>query len=215
MKYSLALFDFDGTIIDSAQGIIDSVLYALHKFGIQETDRERLRAFIGPPLFESFRDFYGVSDDVATGLVSAYREFYGPEGHKRCHVYDGIPELLRELRNAGVITAVASAKPEDFVKKIVVEQGISEGFDIVKGNTFTNTDPDKTGILLDAIAMAGDIPKDEIVMIGDRHFDIDAGKALGVHTIGVAYGFGSLEELKACDSEFIAEDVSELRNLLL
>lgn len=214
MKYRLALFDFDGTVIDSAEGITDSVLYALKKAGIEENDREKLRAFIGPPLFDSFKRFYGVSDADAQKLVDYYREFYGPEGHKRCSVYEGIPGLLSALRANGVITAVASAKPEEFVKRIIVEKDLTDGFDIVKGITFGYNGSDKTGVLLDAIALAGGPPADSVVMIGDRCYDVDAGKRLGVHTIGVLYGFGTREELENSGAEYIAETVADIAGLM-
>ena len=210
MNLKLALFDFDGTIIDSAEGITDSVLYALEKEGIHETDREKIRVFIGPPLFESFKKYYGADDEKALRLVNFYREFYGPTGHKRCSVYEGIPELLQSLKNRGIITAVASAKPENFVKNIVDEKNLSELFDFVKGITLENTSSDKTATLLEAIRLSGVTNPDEIVMIGDRCYDIDAGKKLGVNTVGVLYGFGDREELEASKADFIAEEVSDI-----
>jgi|LSQX01.1.fsa_nt_gb phosphoglycolate phosphatase len=211
----LALFDFDGTIIDSAEGIVDSVLYALSKIGIVETDREKLLSFIGPPLFKSFKKHYNADDDTAHRLVALYREFYAPTGYKRCSVYDGIPELLAKYKDKGIINAVASAKPEIYVKEIIKEKGLDRLFDVAKGISLKYISSDKIPVLQAAIDESGITDKDEIIMIGDRKFDIEAARKLGIKSIGVTYGFGTREELEEAKADIIVDTVEELSGLNL
>lgn len=213
-KFSLVLFDFDGTIVDSEEGICKSVLYALNKAGIAETDMQRLKYFIGPPLFDSFKELYGVSDEAAQALIEYYREYYAPTGHLLCSVYEGIPSLLKRLRASGCRTAVASAKPEDFVIKICREKGIDDCFDCMAGNTYDNNSPDKIPILQRAMESCRVTEPSKVAMVGDRRFDIEAARALGVYAVGVSFGFGSRQELIAAGANAVADNSSELCDIL-
>ena len=214
-KYQAAVFDFDGTLADSGKGIINCVLYALHKYGIAETDREKLTYFIGPPLFDSFRELYGVSDADADRLVSYYRERYRTKGALESRLYDGIPALLQELRQKGIRTAVCSSKPELFVRQISENLGILPELDAISAVTFADKNADKAPLLQRALQLLGLPASREIAMVGDRHFDMAAAVALGTAAIGVSYGFGTAEELQTAGADRIAKTVGELRTILL
>ena len=117
MEYNTFLFDLDGTLIDSSEGIINSVIYALKKFGIEETEREKLHAFIGPPLTDSFTKYYGFSEEESWKAVVAYREYYQDKGIFECKLYDGIPDVLKAVKQAGKKALVVTSKPEVYAKQ--------------------------------------------------------------------------------------------------
>lgn len=214
-RYTAAIFDFDGTLADSGEGIINCVLYALHKFGIPEEDRQKLTYFIGPPLFDSFRDLYGVSDADADRLVALYRERYHTKGVLESRLYEGIPSLLKHLRQSGIPTAVCSSKPEKFVREISQNLGILEDLDAISAVSFADKNADKAPLLQKALDLLGVKASKKIAMVGDRHFDMEAAATLGVAAIGVGYGFGSREELRQSGADKIADTVKELETILL
>ena len=130
-KYEIFLFDLDGTITDSALGITNSVMYALKKFGIEETDRTKLYKFIGPPLTESFEKFYGFTKEQSLDGVKYYREYYHDKGIYENRVYDGLEEVLKKINEAGKQAIVATSKPEMFAKQIADYFGFSKYFDFI------------------------------------------------------------------------------------
>lgn len=214
-KFIAAIFDFDGTLVDSGEGIKNSVIYALKKYGITETDRDKLNYFIGPPLFDSFRDIYSVSNEDSDLLVSYYRERYREKGVLESTVYSGIIPLLKNLKKANIKTAICSSKPEEFVVKISESLGMLDLFDCISAVTFKDKNADKTPLLIRAMDMCGVTPSPEVAMIGDRHFDITAAKKLGVTAVGVSYGFGTEEELKTAGADFTAANAEELEYILM
>ena len=214
-KYKAAIFDFDGTIADSGEGVINSVIYALKKYGIAENDREKLRYFIGPPLFDSFRDMYGVSDSDADRLIAYYRERYNVEGYLETRLYDGIQALLQKLRACGVKTAICSSKPEVFVEKISENLGILPYLDHISAVTFRDKNADKTPLLQKALRLCGIEDPRAAVMVGDRYFDTRAAAGLGVTAVGVTYGFGTREELQENGADYIADNTAQLETILL
>lgn len=215
MNLSLAIFDFDGTIMDSREGIGNCVRYALSSIGIYEEDEEKLLRFIGPPLHESFKKYYSLDDEAAARMVDKYRERYRPVGYRECELYDGILELVGFLRAHGVKTAIASFKPQEFVVKICMEKGFADSFDVIVGANLEDTDSDKTRLLKKAIAGAGNPDARGIVMVGDGKPDMLAAKKLGLYCVGVEYGFGAREELLLAGAEKIAKTVDDLRNILV
>ena len=124
MKYENIFFDLDGTLIDSGEGIMNSVQYALKKFGIEERDRERLRLFIGPPLIDSFMRYYGFDHDMAVKGVEYYREYFAPKGIYENRPYDGIPEMMQALKDEGKKLYLATSKPEPYATEIVRHFGL-------------------------------------------------------------------------------------------
>lgn len=214
-KFTAVIFDFDGTLADSGEGIKNCVIYALKKYGIEENDRDKLDYFIGPPLFDSFRDLYSVSDEDSDLLVSYYRERYREIGCLESRLYDGILPLLKKLKENGITTGICSSKPEEFVVRISENLGMLPYIDHISAVTFKDKNADKTPLLIKCMDMCGVKASKEIAMVGDRHFDITAAENLGVTAVGVSYGFGSLQELEEAGADFIAGSTKELEKILI
>lgn len=216
MKYQVVLFDLDGTVTDSGPGIMNSVQYALAKFGILNPDRAVLRRFVGPPLSDSFERFYGLSQSEAVKAVDYYREYYRAGGIFENEVYEGIRELLQELKKGGCKVYLATSKPQVFSEQIMEHFEISSYFDGVVGSFLDGTRVDKSEVVAEALRLAGVTPKtcSSAVMIGDREYDIHGAHKLGISAIGVLYGYGSREELEKAGAEQIADSPKELLKIL-
>ncbi|HIS85599.1 MAG TPA: dTMP kinase [Candidatus Faecivicinus avistercoris] len=208
MKFDIVLFDFDGTIAESGEGIVRCARWALEQMGKPVPDDGVLRRFVGPPLVASFQELCGLSEDEARRAVAIYRERYSQVGLFEARIYPGIAPLLRALRRSGAWVAVASAKPEAFLVRILEHFGLSDCFDAVAGTTMENQSADKRAQLLAAMPEGAEARR--ACMVGDRKFDVAAGRALGMHAVGVGYGYGSREELEAAGADFFAEDVAAL-----
>lgn len=212
------LFDLDGTLTDPKVGITTCVQYALHSLGIEEPDLDKLEPFIGPPLKESFRQFYHLNEEQVEEAVKKYRERFQDVGLFENELYKGIPEMLRTLQSKGVFLAVASSKPTVFVQRILEHFQIAKYFKVVVGSELDGTRVEKEEVVKEALSqLFGDKPiqYDKVYMIGDRKFDIEGARAIGVESVGVAYGYGSMEELKAAKADYIVRDVEELQKFLL
>lgn len=212
--YDTLLFDLDGTIVDSSRGITNCAIYALEKFGITVTDRRELYRFIGPPLVDSFRDFYGFSDESAKAAVAFYRERYREVGMYENDVYEGIPELLESLRARGKRIFLATSKPEEFAKKILEYLKLDKYFDLIAGATFDRSRDTKESVIRYALAEGGLVPDETVVMIGDRLHDVEGAQAVGIDSIGVLWGFGSREELESEGATNIAEAAEDILALV-
>lgn len=217
------LFDLDGTIIESAPGVTHSVQYALKQMGIDEPDLKKLEYFVGPPLSQSFKDLYGFTDEQCDEAVGQYRVYYQDRGIVECDPYEGIPELLQELHDAGRHLAVASSKPGDYVIQILKNLGIYELFDVAIGPDMADdTSRKETGneckarmvrTALEELHAVG--TGDATAMVGDRAFDVLGGVTNGVTSVGVVYGYGTREELEEAGAAYVVDTVAELRSLLL
>ena len=214
MEYKHIFFDLDGTLTDSGEGIMNSVHYALKKFGIEENERERLRLFIGPPLIDSFMRYYKLSHEDAVKAVEYYREYFAPKGIYENRAYDGIPEMMSELRAAEKKLYLATSKPEPYAIEIVSHFGLFEYLDGLYGSTMTEERTKKDEVIAYALDKTG-LDKGEVVMIGDRNHDILGAKANGVCSVGVLFGYGDREELESAGADFIIETVNDLKKLLL
>lgn len=246
-KYKYLFWDLDGTLTQSEFGIIDSVIYALEKMNIEPDPREQLKKFIGPPLYESFKNFYNMTSEDAEEAVRLYREFYRQEGIYRAPLYDGIKETLEELTKQGFRHMVVTSKPAELAEVVVTSNGIREYFDAVVGPTLAEKHSDKTFLIEEALRIAAkgsvetsgstiatanrdavgdsavtenvEIPdsiRSSAVMIGDRHYDIDAAVKCGIDSIGVLFGYGSEEELRTAGATYIAktaEGITEFATL--
>ena len=208
------MFDLDGTLSDPKIGITTSVQYALAKFGIDVADRETLVPFIGPPLIESFERYFGFSHEQAKDAVAAYREYFGVTGLFENDLYPGIPDLLASLKSRGVALGVATSKATIYAQRIVEHFGIAQYFDIVVGSNLDHTRVAKTEVIAYLRSERAAFQTDKIVMIGDREHDILGAAANAVAGIGVAYGYGSPEELSAAGAIAVAHSVTELGHLL-
>ena len=188
------LFDLDGTLTDPGLGITNSVMYALEKFGIRVDDRSTLYKYIGPPLMDSFQEFHGFSEADAKAAVSAYREYFSVTGLFENELIPGIPELLSRLKSAGKKLLVATSKPEVFSVRILEHFGMLQYFDFVAGACMDETRTQKWEVIRWALEHC-DCPREQILMIGDRHHDVEGAKRCGLPCLGVLFGYGSREEL--------------------
>lgn len=208
------LFDFDGTLADSSEGIFKSLIYAFQCDGKPAPDEATLRKFIGPPIYDSFKNLFGYTDGKIDFMIKKYRERYRKTGYSETRIYDGIPELLCALREKGIKIATASSKPTVFIKQILEEHGLYGCFDYVGGTQFDNISSDKSAILQAAMDALG-VSAQETVMVGDRLFDIRGAKGVGVPCIAVLYGFGSRAEFEEYGAEYIAQTPAEVKTLIL
>ncbi len=215
MKY--IIFDLDGTLSDSREGIINAYLYAFSKCHIEISDEMDLLSFIGPPIMKSFVDTMGMSYEEATICNRWFQDYYSTSGLYENVVYDGIRELLRSLKNQHCVLGVATSKPEAFAREILDYFQLSKYFNVIKGATMDDSLSKKVDILQLAIAEGKEkYPHiSRIVMVGDRLHDMEAAKELGVEGIGVTYGFGSFEELKDAGATYICNTAQEVENIII
>ncbi|MBD3918537.1 HAD family hydrolase [Paenibacillus sp. PR3] len=208
MRYNHILFDLDGTLTDPGVGITKSVQYALRKFGIEE-DCDALKSFIGPPLQVSFRERYGFSEEQVTEAIAYYREYFSEHGIFENDLYPSMKESLETLIEAGCTLHVATSKPTVFAERILHHFDINSCFKSVAGSFLDGTRSDKSEIIAHVLQDQG-IAAVDAIMIGDRKHDLIGASNNQVASIGVAYGYGSLEELTACEPTTIVNDVREL-----
>lgn len=207
------LFDLDGTLTDPMVGITSSVQYALEKFGIHVRYLKELIPFIGPPLAESFQKFYGFSKEDAEKAIQYYREYYTPKGIFENEVYEGIPEMLAHLTEAGFTLLVATSKPTVFARKVLKHFGIEDYFSFVGGSELDGSRTKKAEVISYILKICG-IRAKEAIMIGDRRHDIEGGKACGLESVGVLYGYGTEQELTEAGADHIIRTVAELEDYL-
>lgn len=209
MNYTHVLFDLDGTLTDPKPGITKAVQYALAKAGIIEDNLDRLEPFIGPPLTDSFREFYGFPEDQAWKAVQDYREYFADKGIYENERYPGIPELLGMLKQRGAVLILATSKPLVFAETVLKHFELDGYFDAVVGSGLDGTMSDKSEIIQSIIGRYNP-DKALTVMIGDRKHDIIGARNNGIDSIGVLYGYGSAEEMNAISPTFILNTVQEL-----
>ena len=213
-EYKTILFDLDGTLTDPGEGITNSVAYALKKFGIEVDDKKKLYCFIGPPLLYSFTHFYNLSEEDSQKALAYYREYYADKGIFENRIYDGMMELLADLKKGGRKLVVATSKPEHFAKTVLDNFDITQYFDYISGATLDEKRVEKTEIIDYAIKELS-IDLSSAVMIGDRKFDIDGAHHFGIDSIGVLFGYGGYDELKKSGATYIVKNVDEIRKILL
>ena len=212
------LFDLDGTITDSSEGITKSVQHALKKLGIEENDQAMLRRFIGPPL-------YGFDKEKALKAVDYYRERYSDKGIYENVLFDGIADMLEGLKSDGYIIALATCKPEIYVPRILEYFNVDKYFDVAVGSELEggerrhkNQVIDEVFVRLAAAGLAdtGSLSetKSQSIMIGDRKDDILGAKASGIDSMGVRYGFAEEQELEIAGADYIVETVEDIRGKL-
>lgn len=214
VSYQYILFDLDGTLTDPGVGIINSVRYALQQYGL-DGDPEFLRRFIGPPLVDSFMEYYGFDEAKAKEAVAYYREYFGPRGIFENQLYPGIPELLQTLVERGKKLALATSKPTVYARQILTHFQLDRYFaeEMIVGSYLDGRRTLKSEVIATVLAL---LPpeKDKAVMVGDRKFDIDGARANGIAAIAVTYGYGERAELEAAGPTHFAATVPELLALL-
>lgn len=205
------LFDLDGTLTDSGEGIINSVIPALEHFGLKVPSREELRVFVGPPLHDTFRRF-GVPADKTDEAIAVYRSRYIPIGIFENAPYPGIQDLLSSLRSAGHRLYVATSKPEAMAEQVLERFHLAQYFYKICGATLDTTRSTKEAVIAYLLEENGQA--ENMVMVGDTKFDVLGAKAHGIPTIGVTWGYGTLEELVEAGAAAIAHSPGELLELL-
>ena len=216
MNYTTILFDLDGTVTDPKEGITRSVACALEHFGIKVENLDTLEKFIGPPLLESFAEYYGLGDEDCKTAVMKYRERYSVTGWAENIPYEGMAELLRDLKKAGKTISLATSKPEEFAKKILEHFDLAKYFDLICGAPMNAPKGHgKVDVIEDALKRLGITDRSGVLMVGDRLHDTEGAHKAGLPCAGVLFGYGDRAEHEACGSEYIAETVDELRKLLL
>lgn len=205
------LFDLDGTLTESGEGIINCVQYALEKLGKKEEHPENLQCFIGPPLKEQFMKYAGLSEEEGEKAVVYYRERYTTTGIFENRLYPKIPELLELLKINNKILAVASSKPEVYVKQILKHFQIADYFTAIVGSELDGRRTEKAEVIEEALRrMHLEEERDKVLMVGDRSHDVQGAISCGLQCIGVAYGYGSREELEKAGAVYIADSVEDL-----
>ncbi len=213
---NLALFDLDGTLTDPAEGIVGSLLHGMAAVGVDPNDHEPLEQFIGPPLQESFAEM-GLDNAGVAAAIEGYRERFATVGIFENKVYDGIPELLQQMQNDGWTLAVATSKPEPFAVRIVDHFDLTQYFEVIAGATMDGSRRHKKDVIqhaLDQLHHQSGAGGPKPVMIGDRDVDIKGGQAHGLSTIGVVWGYGSVEELIDAGPSALAAQPSEIPEAL-
>lgn len=214
--FDTILFDLDGTLTDPKIGITKCAQYALRCFGIDEPDLDRLECFIGPPLVQSFMEYYGFDSEKANAAVEKYRERFSSVGLFENVLFPGIIDLLTHLKQNGKTLAVATSKPEVYMHQILERYGLASFFDVVVGSELDGTRNDKTEVIEEVLMRLGlkGADRAKVAMVGDRKFDIIGAKACGINTIGVRYGYAEENELETAEADYIFSDIDELKDFL-
>lgn len=214
MEKEYLLFDLDGTLTDPKEGITKSVRHALRAFDIEVEDLDTLCCFIGPPLRDSFIEYYGFSEENATTAISIYREYFSDRGLYENEAYEGIDCVLKTLKDSGKKLYVATSKPEVFAKKILEHFNLNSYFEFIGGADLAETRVKKGDVIRYVLEENRITDLERVIMVGDRKHDILGAKEAGIASVGVLYGYGNREELLEAGADFIAESVFDLQNLL-
>lgn len=216
-NYKYVFFDFDGTLFDTSEGVFNSFDKVVEHYGLNIPDKSVYNTMIGPPLRESFTRVFHLPERELVPAMEVYRKNYIASGMFQVKVYAGITELVKALRKSGRKVFVATSKPEPFAKQILERQEMLEMFDFVGGSDMEEAGRvNKVDVIRYVLEEQGlEDKKDECVMIGDTHFDIEGAKAAGIDSIGILYGFGSRSELEECGANYIEETVHDAGRLLL
>ena len=209
------LFDLDGTITDPKEGITKSVAYALSKFGIKVDSLNELCKFIGPPLKDSFIEYYNFNDDEAEKAIKYYREYFSDRGIYENQVYKGFEDILISLKENNKVLIVATSKPTIFAQKILEHFNLRKYFSFVSGSNLDGTRVKKSEVIQYALERNNIKDLSEVIMIGDRKHDVYGAKEIGIESIGVLYGYGDYEELYDNGANYIVNNVEVLRKLIM
>lgn len=229
MKKKYFLFDLDGTLTNSKEGITKSVQYALEAFGISEPNQDKLECYIGPALDESFQVYHGMTQDQANAAVVKYRERYTDTGLFENEVYEGIEECLKVVKEHGGILAVATCKPEVMAVRILEYFNLSQYFDVICGCELDGGRKHKNEVIEEVFRRLAQKAKDEnadsqedlismkadAIMIGDRRQDIIGAKQTNIESVGVRYGFAEDGELEEACADYIVQTPADLSELLI
>lgn len=216
MQQTYILFDLDGTLTDPGEGITKCVAYALEHFGISVPDLKQLYCFIGPPLKESFQNYYHLDEDSTHQAIELYRQRFDRVGWQENIPYAGMIQLLQRLKQHGKHLLVATSKPESFAVRILEHFGMAEYFDAICGAPMdAKIHSTKATVIQDALKRGGITDRMDVIMVGDRLHDVEGAHENGIPAIGVTYGYGDRAEHVSCGADYIAATMAELQALLL
>ena len=213
MKYKYVLFDLDGTVSASAEGIRMSLEYALDTLNVPKPNLDDYTLYIGPPLIDTFRNLCGLDEETSEKGAAIYRAYYDKEGKYRNKVYPGIKEVVFALREKGVKTAICTSKQKPVADGVAKLLGITDWFDEIVGSTLDNTIKDKKDLIPYALTkLGGNIESDreQTLMLGDSRFDAIGARLCKVDFIGVSYGYGSVDEMNEQGAVAIVDSPGEL-----
>ncbi len=215
MNKQYILFDLDGTLTDPKIGITKSVAYALEEMGIIVEDLDSLNKFIGPPLLQSFVEYYGFSREKAQIAIDKYREYFADKGIYENVVYSGIEELLQELKENNKTLIVATSKPAVFATKILEHFNLIQYFEFIAGSELDGTRVEKADVIAYALEQCNITDMSSVIMVGDRKHDIIGANKMKIDSVGVLYGYGNEEEFLDSNATYIISNIAELEGLLL
>ncbi|MGN1418455.1 MAG: HAD hydrolase-like protein [Acutalibacteraceae bacterium] len=215
-KYDYVIFDFDGTVTDTGEGILKSLQYSFEAHGKKAPDMDELKKFIGPPIHYSFVHFYGISEDEVGSYIEKYRERYREKGIYECFIYDKMEETIKKLRKNGVKIGIASSKPIHLIYDVMDYLRITDLFDAVSGTAFDDSNHSgKKDLILDAMKKLGANDKAKVLMVGDRYFDIDGAAGAGVDSCAVLFGYGNRHEFEEHHATYIVETAPQIADIVL
>lgn len=214
MRKKYVLFDLDGTLTDSQEGIMNSIEYTLNHFGIQVEDRRSLRRWLGPPLVDSLMKYHGFDRERALEGVKVYREYFDVRGIFENRVYDGIENLLEKLQSEGYILMTATSKPEVAARRIADHFHLTRYFTFIGGASLDDSRVHKGDVIRYVLETNRIEDLSTVMMVGDRENDIMGARQNGLESIGVLYGYGDREELEAAGADHIAETVESIADFL-
>lgn len=212
-SYDILLFDLDGTITDSTEGIVKCLENAIKQMGFELP--EDTNKFLGPPIRQSFSEFCGMNPQQIDEAVGIFRERYSKTGLYENQVYEGVPEMLEELKNSGKRIMVATSKPEVYAKRIFKRAGLDRYFEIVGGAELDGSRDYKHEVIEYVLAKAGITDRNRVLMIGDRRQDVIGAHKTGIKCLGILWGFGSREELEEAGADYITETPQTLVKMLI
>ena len=214
-KYNVIIFDLDGTLSNSKEGITKSVQYALEKMCIIEKDLDQLEHFIGPPLKDEFLKTYDVTEETAEQGVAYYRERYVPKGLYETQLYPGTMKMLQNLKDKGKYIAMATSKPQEMAEEVLRYLKIDSFFDCVMGAQLHGPRQSKQAVLEALFEKIALKDRNKYIMVGDTCFDVDGAAAVGIDAIGVSFGFGDVKEMKEHGAITIVDSMEELAQFLI
>ena len=213
-KYDYVIFDFDGTVVDTGEGILKSLQYSFREMGREVPELDDLKKFIGPPIYYSYTTYYGVSEEEAGEYIKKYRERYKVKGIYECELYEGMTQLLDSLKAEGIEIGIASSKPMHLIYSVADYLKITDKFDAIVGVKIDDSNhSSKTQLVLDAMTEMGATDKSKVLMVGDRLYDIDGAAGAGVDSCGAIWGYGNEEEFREHNATYIAYKTTDVYEL--
>lgn len=211
--YTTLLFDLDGTLTDSTEGILKCLVNAIEQMGFEVP--EDTNKFLGPPIRQSFAEFCGMNEEQTAQAVKIFRERYSKVGLFENRVYDGIPEMLERLKNGGKRLMVATSKPQVYAVRIFDRFGLSQYFEFVGGAELDGSRDYKDEVIEYVLAQTDITDRSSVLMIGDRRQDVLGAHKTGIKCMGILWGYGSTEELTEAGADYIAETPDKAAEAIL